>query len=160
MVGPEAEKTGLIRHCSRLFVIGANLTVPIFSVILRKSYGLGAIAMTGGSYQAAMFCVSWPTGEFGGMGLEGSVKLGYRNELAAIEDPVARKAKFDEMVAAAYAGGKAMARGVLSGARRRHRPGRHPPMDRGRAESPAARTPQDREEAALDRQLVGPAVSN
>jgi acetyl/propionyl-CoA carboxylase alpha subunit/acetyl-CoA carboxylase carboxyltransferase component len=111
MVGPEAEKTGLIRHCSRLFVIGANLTVPIFSVILRKSYGLGAIAMTGGSYQAAMFCVSWPTGEFGGMGLEGSVKLGYRNELAAIADPVARKARFDEMVAAAYASGKAMARG-------------------------------------------------
>jgi acetyl/propionyl-CoA carboxylase alpha subunit/acetyl-CoA carboxylase carboxyltransferase component len=108
MVGPEAEKTGLIRHCSRLFVIGANLTVPIFSVILRKSYGLGAIAMTGGSYQASMFCVSWPTGEFGGMGLEGSVKLGYRNELAAIADPVARKAKFDEMVAAAYARGKAM----------------------------------------------------
>ncbi len=112
MVGPEAEKTGLIRHCSRLFVIGANLTVPIFSVILRKSYGLGAIAMTGGSYQAAMFCVSWPTGEFGGMGLEGSVKLGYRNELAAIEDPVARKAKFDEMVTQAYAHGKAMARGA------------------------------------------------
>ena len=111
MVGPEAEKTGLIRHCSRLFVIGANLTVPIFSVILRKSYGLGAIAMTGGSYQASTFCVSWPTGEFGGMGLEGSVKLGYRNELTAIEDPVARKAKFDEMVAAAYAGGKALSRG-------------------------------------------------
>ena len=112
MVGPEAEKTGLIRHCSRLFVIGANLTVPIFSVILRKSYGLGAIAMTGGSYQAAMFCVSWPTGEFGGMGLEGSVKLGYRNELAAIADPVARKARFDEMVAAAYAGGRALSRGA------------------------------------------------
>ena len=108
MVGPEAEKTGLIRHCSRLFVIGANLTVPIFSVILRKSYGLGAIAMTGGSYQGAMFCVAWPTGEFGGMGLEGSVKLGYRNELAAIADPVARKGKFDEMVAAAYARGKAL----------------------------------------------------
>jgi acetyl/propionyl-CoA carboxylase alpha subunit/acetyl-CoA carboxylase carboxyltransferase component len=110
MVGPEAEKTGLIRHCSRLFVIGANLTVPIFSVILRKSYGLGAIAMTGGSYQASMFCVSWPTGEFGGMGLEGSVKLGYRNELAAIEDPVERKATFDRMVAAAYAAGKAVVR--------------------------------------------------
>ncbi|WP_309645924.1 carboxyl transferase domain-containing protein [Phenylobacterium sp.] len=108
MVGPEAEKTGLIRHCSRLFVIGANLTVPLFSVILRKSYGLGAIAMTGGSYQGSMFAVSWPTGEFGGMGLEGSVKLGYRNELAAIEDPMARKAKFDEMVAAAYARGKAL----------------------------------------------------
>jgi acetyl-CoA carboxylase carboxyltransferase component len=110
MVGPEAEKTGLIRHCSRLFVIGANLSVPIFSVILRKSYGLGAIAMTGGSYQASMFVVSWPTGEFGGMGLEGSVKLGYRNELAAIEDPAERKATFDRMVAAAYAAGKAIVR--------------------------------------------------
>ena len=110
MVGPEAEKAGLIRHCSRLFVIGANLTVPLFSVILRKSYGLGAIAMTGGSYQAPVFSVSWPTGEFGGMGLEGSVKLGYRNELAAIADPLERKAKFDEMVARAYANGKALAR--------------------------------------------------
>ena len=112
MVGPEAEKTGLIRHCSRLFVIGANLTVPLFSVILRKSYGLGAIAMTGGSYQASMFSVAWPTGEFGGMGLEGSVKLGYRNELAAIEDSAARKAKFDEMVAAAYARGKALSQAM------------------------------------------------
>jgi acetyl-CoA carboxylase carboxyltransferase component len=64
--------------------------------------------MTGGSYQGAMFCVSWPTGEFGGMGLEGSVKLGYRNELAAIADPAERKAKYDEMVAAAYARGKAL----------------------------------------------------
>jgi acetyl-CoA carboxylase carboxyltransferase component len=109
MVGPEAEKTGLIRHCSRLFVIGANLTTPLFSVVLRKSYGLGAIAMTGGSYQASVFCVSWPTGEFGGMGLEGAVKLGYRNDLAAIEDPTERKAKFDEMVARAYANGKALA---------------------------------------------------
>ena len=76
-----------MRHCSRLFVIGANLTVPLLSVVLRKGYGLGAMAMTGGSYQASMFAVAWPTGEFGGMGLEGSVKLGYRNELAAIADP-------------------------------------------------------------------------
>jgi acetyl/propionyl-CoA carboxylase alpha subunit/acetyl-CoA carboxylase carboxyltransferase component len=108
MVGPEIEKTALVRHCSRLFVIGANLTVPMFSVVLRKSYGLGALAMTGGSYPASMFAVAWPTGEFGGMGLEGSVKLGYRNELSAIADPAARKAKFDEMVAAAYEHGKAL----------------------------------------------------
>lgn len=108
MVGPEIEKTALVRHCSRLFIIGANLSVPLFSVILRKSYGLGAIAMTGGSYQASALSVAWPTGEFGGMGLEGSVKLGYRNELAAIEDPVARKAEFDRMVAAAYERGKAL----------------------------------------------------
>ena len=108
MVGPEVEKTALVRHCSRLFIIGANLTVPMFSVVLRKSYGLGALAMTGGSYPASVFAVSWPTGEFGGMGLEGSVKLGYRSELAAITDPAARKAKFDEMVAAAYEHGKAL----------------------------------------------------
>ena len=108
MVGPEIEKTALVRHCSRLFIIGANLTVPMFSVVLRKSYGLGALAMTGGSYPASVFAIAWPTGEFGGMGLEGSVKLGYRNELAAIADPAARKAKFDEMVAAAYEHGKAL----------------------------------------------------
>jgi acetyl/propionyl-CoA carboxylase alpha subunit/acetyl-CoA carboxylase carboxyltransferase component len=108
MVGPEIEKTALVRHCSRLFLIGANLTVPMFSVVLRKSYGLGALAMTGGSYPASLFAVAWPTGEFGGMGLEGSVKLGYRNELAEIADPAARKAKFDEMVAAAYEHGKAL----------------------------------------------------
>jgi acetyl/propionyl-CoA carboxylase alpha subunit/acetyl-CoA carboxylase carboxyltransferase component len=108
MVGPEVEKTALVRHCSRLFIIGANLTVPLFSVVLRKSYGLGALAMTGGSYPASLFAVAWPTGEFGGMGLEGAVKLGYRNELAAIADPAERKAKFDEMVAAAYEHGKAL----------------------------------------------------
>jgi acetyl/propionyl-CoA carboxylase alpha subunit/acetyl-CoA carboxylase carboxyltransferase component len=110
MVGPEIEKTALVRHCSRLFIIGANLTVPLLSVVLRKSYGLGAIAMTGGSYQASMFAVAWPTAEFGGMGLEGSVKLGYRNELAAIVDPAERKARFDEMVAQAYQAGKALSR--------------------------------------------------
>jgi acetyl/propionyl-CoA carboxylase alpha subunit len=108
MVGPEIEKTALVRHCSRLFIIGANLTVPLLSVVLRKSYGLGALAMTGGSYPASVFAVAWPTGEFGGMGLEGSVKLGYRNELAAISDPKERKAKFDEMVAAAYEHGNAL----------------------------------------------------
>src|SRR5271168_1112335 len=70
MVGPEVEKTALVRHCSRLFIIGANLTVPLLSVVLRKSYGLGALAMTGGSYPASVFAVAWPTGEFGGMGLE------------------------------------------------------------------------------------------
>ena len=110
MVGPEIEKTALVRHCSRLFLIGANLSVPILNVVIRKSYGLGAIAMTGGSHHTSAFAVSWPTGEFGGMGLEGSVKLGYRNELAAIVDPAERRAKFDEMVARAYESGKAINR--------------------------------------------------
>src|SRR3984957_6722926 len=76
MVGPEVEKTALVRHCSRLFVIGANLTVPLFSVVLRKSYGLGALAMTGGSYPASVFAIGWPTGRFGGVGWGGWGILG------------------------------------------------------------------------------------
>ena len=113
MVGPEAEKTALVRHNSRLFLIGANLTVPLFTVVLRKGYGLGAQAMAGASFVAPFFTVSWPTGEFGGMGLEGAVKLGFRNELAAIEDPAARKAKYEEMVARAYERGKALSAATL-----------------------------------------------
>jgi acetyl/propionyl-CoA carboxylase alpha subunit len=113
MVGPEAEKTGLVRHNSRLFVIGANVSVPVFTVILRKGYGLGAQGMAGASFVAPFFCVSWPTGEFGGMGLEGAVKLGYRNELAAISDPAERKKKFDEMVAQMYERGKAISAATL-----------------------------------------------
>ena len=108
MVGPEVEKTALVRHCSRLFVTGANLSVPFGTIVLRKAYGLGAQAMAGGSFHAPTFALAWPTGEFGGMGLEGAVKLGYRKELEAIADPAERRALFDKMVAAAYARGKAL----------------------------------------------------
>ncbi len=106
MVGPEVEKTALVRHAARMFVTAGSLTVPMFTVVLRKGYGLGAQAMAGGSFKAPMFTVAWPTGEFGGMGLEGAVKLGYRNELAAIEDPEERQAKFEEMVERMYERGK------------------------------------------------------
>jgi acetyl/propionyl-CoA carboxylase alpha subunit/acetyl-CoA carboxylase carboxyltransferase component len=108
MVGPEVEKTALVRHCCRLFVTGANLGVPFGTIVLRKAYGLGAQAMAGGSFHAGTFAISWPTGEFGGMGLEGAVKLGYRKELEAVSDPGERRALFDKMVAAAYARGKAL----------------------------------------------------
>jgi acetyl/propionyl-CoA carboxylase alpha subunit/acetyl-CoA carboxylase carboxyltransferase component len=108
MVGPEVEKTALVRHANRMFLIGANLSVPFFTIILRKAYGLGGIAMGGGSYKDGAFTVSWPTGEFGGMGLEGSVKLGYRNELAAIQDPAERKARYEKMVEQAYEVGKGL----------------------------------------------------
>jgi acetyl-CoA carboxylase carboxyltransferase component len=108
MVGPEAEETGLVRHASRLFVVGASLTVPFGTIILRKGYGLGAQAMAGGSFKAPLFCVAWPTGEVGGMGLEGAVRLGYRKELAAIDDPDEREAAFQAMVDAAYEHGKAL----------------------------------------------------
>ncbi len=108
MVGPDAEKTALVRHASRLFVIGGSLTVPFVTIVLRKGYGLGAQAMAGGSFKAPIFTVAWPTGEFGGMGLEGAVKLGYRKELAAETDPVKRKALFDQMVKRMYDHGKAV----------------------------------------------------
>ena len=108
MVGPEAEATALVRHVSRLFVTGANLSVPFGTVILRKGYGLGAQAMAGGSFKAPLFCVAWPTGELGGMGLEGAVRLGYRKELDAIEDPVERERTFKEMVDRMYEHGKAL----------------------------------------------------
>ena len=108
MVGPEAEKTALVRHCCRLYVIGANVTVPIFTVVLRKAYGLGAQAMAGGGFHAPFFAVSWPTGEYGGMGLEGAVKLGFRDVLSAIEDLDERRQTYERMVAEAYARGKAL----------------------------------------------------
>jgi acetyl-CoA carboxylase carboxyltransferase component len=108
MVGPEVEKTALVRHAARMFVTSASLSVPFFTIVLRKGYGLGAQAMAGGSFKAPIFTVSWPTGEFGGMGLEGAVKLGFRKELAAIEDAEERRALFDEMVDRMYAHGKAL----------------------------------------------------
>ncbi|MBV9412256.1 MAG: biotin carboxylase [Acidimicrobiia bacterium] len=108
MVGPEAEKTALVRHVSRMFVTGASLTVPFFTIVLRKGYGLGAQAMAGGSFKAPIFTVAWPTGEFGGMGLEGAVKLGFRRELEAIDDDAEREKVFEEMVARMYEHGKAL----------------------------------------------------
>jgi len=110
MVGPEVEKTALVRHAARMFLVACNLTVPYFTLVLRKAYGLGAIAMAGGNFRAPYFTVSWPTGEFGPMGLEGQVKLGYRAELAAIEDPEARRVFYEKMVQEAYEDGKALER--------------------------------------------------
>jgi acetyl/propionyl-CoA carboxylase alpha subunit len=108
MVGPESEKTALVRHAGRMFVVGANIDVPLMTIVIRKGYGLGAQAMAGGSFKAPLFTVTWPTGEFGGMGLEGAVKLGYRKELQAIDDPEERKAAYEEMVANMYERGKAV----------------------------------------------------
>ena len=108
MVGPEAERTGLVRHVSRMFVTGANLSVPFATVVLRKGYGLGAQGMAGGSFKAPLFCVAWPTSEFGGMNLEGAVRLGYRKELAAVEDDAEREALFTEMVDRAYEHGRGL----------------------------------------------------
>ena len=108
MVGPEVERTGQVRRVSRMFVTAASMTVPLFCVVLRKGYGLGAQAMAVGSLHEPVFTIAWPTGEFGPMGLEGAVRLGFKRELDAIVDEMARKAAFDERVARMYENGKAL----------------------------------------------------
>ena len=108
MVGPEVEKTALVRHCCRMFNTTANLTVPMFALVVRKAYGLGAQAMCGAGSLVPFFTAAWPTAEFAGMNIEGAVKLGFRNDLAAIEDPEERLQKYNEMVADSYDKAKAV----------------------------------------------------
>ncbi len=108
MVGPEAEREATVRKMGRMFVTGANLTVPFFTIILRKAYGIGAELMAGGWFKATRFTVSWPTGELGGMNIEGNVRLGHAAELASIDDPAARRARFEQLVAELYAVGRAL----------------------------------------------------
>jgi acetyl-CoA carboxylase carboxyltransferase component len=108
MVGPAAEQTATVRHFARMFLTGANLSVPTGTIVLRKGYGLGAQAMAGGGFKAPLFTVAWPTSEFGAMGLEGAVRLGMRRELEAIDDPQERERIFQETVAAAYERGRGL----------------------------------------------------
>ncbi|MDC0602764.1 biotin carboxylase [Aliiglaciecola sp.] len=108
MVGPEHERQGAVKHLSQLFATGAKLSVTFVAVVLRKSYGLGAQAMMGGSTSNPSYTISWPTGEFGAMGLEGSVKLGFKKELDKISDPQQRQDLFDQLVAKQYKKGAAM----------------------------------------------------
>ncbi|WP_168582802.1 carboxyl transferase domain-containing protein [Gephyromycinifex aptenodytis] len=107
MVGPDAERTATVRHFARLFVLGAHLRIPVLTVVLRKAYGLGAMAMAAGSFATGPATVSWPTGEVGGMGLEGAVRLGFAKELAAVADPVARQELFEKLLADLYERGRA-----------------------------------------------------
>ncbi|MHB8531624.1 MAG: carboxyl transferase domain-containing protein [Solirubrobacteraceae bacterium] len=106
MVGPAAERTATVRHFARMFLGGANVTVPTGTIVLRKGYGLGAQAMAGGGFKAPLFTVAWPTSEFGAMGLEGAVRLGMRRELEAIQDEAERERVFQATVAAAYERGR------------------------------------------------------
>ena len=108
MVGPDTEATAQVRHVSRMFVAAAHLRVPLLSVVLRKGYGLGAMAMTGGGFHQTLSTVAWPTGEFGGMGLEGAVRLGYRKELEALPDGPEREALFEQLLAQQYDNGSAI----------------------------------------------------
>ncbi|TVP90302.1 MAG: ATP-grasp domain-containing protein [Pseudomonadaceae bacterium] len=108
MVGPDSEQQATVRHVSRMFVTAASLQIPFFTVVLRKGYGLGAQAMAAGSFHAPMFTIGWPSSEFGAMGLEGAVRLGYAKELAAIEDADEQQALFDQLVAELYQRGKGL----------------------------------------------------
>ena len=108
MVGPDTEATAQVRHVSRMFVAAAHLRVPLLSVVLRKGYGLGAMAMTGGGFHETLSTVSWPTGEFGGMGLEGAIRLGYRKELEALPEGPEREALFEQLLAQQYDNGSAI----------------------------------------------------
>lgn len=107
MVGPDSEEEGAVRHMSRLFVAGAKVRSPWVCVFLRKGYGLGAMAMAGGSLHRPDLTVSWPQGEFGGMGLEGAVRLGFQRELAAASSDEEREALFQTLVEQLYEKGKA-----------------------------------------------------
>lgn len=108
MVGPDVEETGQVAHISRLFLAGAHFQQPLITVILRKAYGLGAMAMAGGGFDRPQYCCAWPTGEVGAMGLEGAVKLGHRDHLAAITDPAEREAEYQRLVDQLYERGKAL----------------------------------------------------
>jgi acetyl-CoA carboxylase carboxyltransferase component len=107
MVGPESEKEGAARKMGSLFNAGASLKVPVVAIFLRKGYGLGAMAMAGGSFLEPVYTASWPTGEFGGMGLEGAVKLGFKKELDAEENSEKKEALYNTLVAKMYEAGKA-----------------------------------------------------
>lgn len=108
MVGPDSEAAGAVRRVSRQFIAGAKLGTPLFCIVLRKGYGLGAQAMTGGDFSASAMTIAWPTAEFGPMGLEGAVRLGYRKELEAETDSAAREALFQKLVGRMYETGKAI----------------------------------------------------
>ncbi|GAB5450320.1 MAG: hypothetical protein Hals2KO_06480 [Halioglobus sp.] len=107
MVGPASEESAAVRRMSSLFIAGARMRVPVVAIFLRKGYGLGAMAMTGGSFVRPVYAASWPTGEFGGMGLEGAVRLGFKKELEAKEDPAEREQLFEQLVARMYEIGQA-----------------------------------------------------
>ena len=106
MVGPASERAGAPRVMAELFTAGAALTQPIVSIFIRRGYGLGAMAMAGGSFHVPVYSASWPEGEFGPMGLEGAVHLGYRQELEATPDGPEREALYQTLLNSLYERGR------------------------------------------------------
>ena len=107
MVGPASEEQAAVRRMAQLFVAGAKLSTPLVTIFLRKGYGLGAMAMAGGSFHKPIYSASWPSGEFGGMGLEGAVRLGFKKELEAVADKEERETLFTQLLDQMYERGKA-----------------------------------------------------
>ena len=107
MVGPASEEQAAVRRMAQLFVAGAKLSTPLVTIFLRKGYGLGAMAMAGGSFHKPIYSASWPSGEFGGMGLEGAVRLGFKKELEAVADKEERETLFAQLLEQMYEQGKA-----------------------------------------------------
>ena len=108
MVGPDSEKTAAVRHVSRMFVAGARVEVPVVTIVLRKGYGLGAMAMAAGGFAEPVLTASWPTGEFGAMGIEGAIRIAARQQLEAIEDSKEREAELARLVAVEHERGQAL----------------------------------------------------
>jgi acetyl-CoA carboxylase carboxyltransferase component len=108
MVGPDIETRAQVRHVCRMFVIGSHVSVPYFALVVRRGYGLGAMAMAKGGFHEPIFTAAWPTGEFGAMGLEGAVKAGFKKELESQIDPAAKEALFNQLLAQFYDRGKAV----------------------------------------------------
>jgi acetyl-CoA carboxylase carboxyltransferase component len=108
MVGPEAEREALVRHCCRMLIAGAALTVPTVAILLRRAYGLGAQAMAFGSLHEPLLTAAWPDTTLGPMGLEGAVRLAMRRDLEAIEDEDEREQRVRELTAQMYENAKAL----------------------------------------------------
>jgi acetyl-CoA carboxylase carboxyltransferase component len=107
MVGPASEATGMLRHAGRVFVTAASLRVPVVSVVLRRGFGLGAMAFAAGQFHAPVATAAWPAAEFGAMGLEGAVRLGFRKELEAAAEHE-RDALFDRLLTQSRERGRAL----------------------------------------------------
>jgi acetyl-CoA carboxylase carboxyltransferase component len=108
--GVDQEHAGVIRHGAKLLYAYSEATVPKVTVILRKAYGGGYIAMCS-HHLRADFVFAWPTAEIAVMGPEGAANIIFRNEIKNAENPdVVRKLKIKEYkqkfanpyVAAAY----------------------------------------------------------
>ena len=128
MVGPEVERRAQVRHVSRMFVVAAQLRVPVMAIVVRKAYGLGAMAMAAGGMHAPVATVAWPSGEFGAMGLEGAVELGYRKELAAAARGCGARRVAGAPGRLAVREGQGDPHGRDAGDRRRHRSGGEPSL--------------------------------